>query len=308
MINSFLAINDLKCLNLSNRAVTDYIDAIDEKLKFKFFKFFNEKAPLKQRLLLSDFSNDKLRFPFRLNADNIDKDEYIDKDILELIKFLSKNAVDLECLQNLTTEQIIGVDKIYTGPSWTIYYDFDFINKKAYLDYKLFNKLDLNPNLNLLIGTTEEETCKKYFPFIKNYPNDQFNAPVLHKNEAKEIIKNTSILSTGKLKSKNDYLVTILNVDFFIQILDRKGFGSMLADYYTNETELSLPRGYFDSIANLFSDYTYNCPVHFFSNYAALTAKSVSVYHITQKATKHFGAYSDFQIDDYDLNDYYWLG
>ena len=77
-----------------------------------------------------------------------------------------------------------------------------------------------------------------------------------------------------------------------------------MADYYTNETKWQLSDGYAESAVNLLSDQSFNCPIHFYSSFAALTANSVSSYHITQKATKHLKSI----LKRYDLNDYYWLG
>ena len=77
-----------------------------------------------------------------------------------------------------------------------------------------------------------------------------------------------------------------------------------MADYYTNETRWELSKGYFESILNFKSDRTYNCPVHFFANFAAMTANSVSSYYLTYQATKHYA----FVIQPYDLNDYVWIG
>ena len=77
-----------------------------------------------------------------------------------------------------------------------------------------------------------------------------------------------------------------------------------MADYYTNETKWELSKGYFESILNLLTDHAYNCPVHFFTNFAAMTANSVSSYYLTYKATKHYAS----AIRRYDLNDYVWIG
>ena len=77
-----------------------------------------------------------------------------------------------------------------------------------------------------------------------------------------------------------------------------------MADYYTNETKWRLSEGYAESALNLLSDQVFNCPIHFYNSFAALTANSVSSYHITQKATKHHMS----AVQRYDLNDYYWLG
>lgn len=77
-----------------------------------------------------------------------------------------------------------------------------------------------------------------------------------------------------------------------------------MIDFYTDETKWSLERGYFDSIVNFLTDYTFNCPVHNFAYYSSMTANSVSVYYISQPATKHFMRI----VCNYDLNDFIWLG
>ena len=77
-----------------------------------------------------------------------------------------------------------------------------------------------------------------------------------------------------------------------------------MADYYTDETKWKLSKGYFESILNLVSDHIVKCPIHFFANFAAMTANSVSCYYLTYQATKHYTS----QIMPYDLNDYLWIG
>lgn len=82
--------------------------------------------------------------------DQLDQDDYLNGDVLSLTKFLSKHAVDLECLETVPAERIT---KLKTNPKLLLYYDEDFIDRSAFLDYRLYNRLDLNPNLHLLIGT-----------------------------------------------------------------------------------------------------------------------------------------------------------
>ena len=62
-----------------------------------------------------------------------------------------------------------------------------------------------------------------------------------------------------------------------------------MADYYTNESAWILPRGYYDPYNNLQGDEGYNCPVHFYSGYSAMSqANSVSNYVITYQTRVHF--------------------
>ena len=77
-----------------------------------------------------------------------------------------------------------------------------------------------------------------------------------------------------------------------------------MADYYTNETRWELSKGYFESILNLVTEQSFHCPIHFFANFAAMTANSVSSYRLTYQATKHFTS----ELMPYGLNDYVWIG
>ena len=62
-----------------------------------------------------------------------------------------------------------------------------------------------------------------------------------------------------------------------------------MADYYTNETKWKLSKGYYESYNNLNADDGYNCPVHFYSYYSAMSrANSVSTYVITYQIRVHF--------------------
>lgn len=62
-----------------------------------------------------------------------------------------------------------------------------------------------------------------------------------------------------------------------------------MADYYTNESMWSLSKGYYESFNNLFADDGFNCPVHFWSYYSAMSqANSVSNYVITYQTRVHF--------------------
>lgn len=76
-----------------------------------------------------------------------------------------------------------------------------------------------------------------------------------------------------------------------------------LADLYTDETRWQLANGYFDAITAVKTEYLYTCAYHFFSKQTSMTANRVFNFIIDKVPTKHFAAYTD-----YDLNDYAWLG
>ena len=167
-------------------------------------------------------------------------DDYLDLKIIELIKFLTKSKiVNLKCLENIDSKKIIRIRCKYDY--FYAYYDFDFIDEDAYLNFKLYNKLTTNPKLNLLIGNVvdEDSPCGNgcYKPNDKYYV-DQFTAPIISKEKAKEFIKNSSILFKGP-----------------------ESFIESVTNYYTNETKWELKRGYIDSFINLNQDLSYLCPL-----------------------------------------------
>ena len=116
----------------------------------------------------------------------------LDSDLLKLTEFLFELLVDPECLQTLPPERIDQLDMNYTysHDRLTFVYDFDFISTETYLSYKLFNKLTLNPQLNLLIGGLPSEDCSAAQLYTAKYYTDQFNAPVMSKSEAADAIRN----------------------------------------------------------------------------------------------------------------------
>ena len=202
MINSFLAINELGCLDLKNSKITDHIGQLTNDVRTKFFDFHEEKEHLKEKVFFDNLRKNWYNFRSRLKSGNgyLNIDDYIDADMLEMVRFLSRNAANLDCLMKLTTEQIMNIDRAYVDQRWIIHYDFDFIDTEAYLNYMLFNKLNLNPKLNLLTGAIEQEKCELLIGFKDKYPTDQFNAPVITKEVAKELIENMQILTTGDFK------------------------------------------------------------------------------------------------------------
>ena len=188
---------------MDNSKITDHIGQLTKDVRTKFFDFYEEKEHLKEKVFFDNLRKNWYVFQSGLKLgrnDYLNKDDYIDAGVLEMVRFLSGNAVDLDCLEKLTTEQIMNIDRAYTEYFWLVHYDFDFIDTKAYLDYKLFNRLNLNPKLNLLIGGVEQEQCEVPIEFKDKYPTDQFNAPAIRKEDAKEFIKNMPILTTGEFK------------------------------------------------------------------------------------------------------------
>lgn len=192
IINSFLAIHELGCLNFKNDQLLTNVIKLSSKIRSTYFDDRN--------YLNVDNLIKKLKKHWR-NLDVDDKLESIDHNLLELIKFLSKYAVDLKCLQNVETEKIMNLNERLNSEFWSIYIDFDFIDKKTYLDYKLHNKLDLNPKVNLLIGGVPNEQCLVGLSLArkKKCYADVFTPPKLTKEDSKSIIKHFGIFESSKL-------------------------------------------------------------------------------------------------------------
>ena len=176
-INSFLAIIELgACMNFTDLKV----GGLSEKVKANFFDrqavgyFLNKNSLLRE---LKELTKNDGRL-----------EEGCCVELLELVRFLSK-SVDAACLQRLPSSQIINVSSAYTATKWSIYFDDDFISADAYQDYKLYKKLNLNPNVNLLIGNLVGESYSETFWLPGQYYTDQFNAPVIEKTEMIEILK-----------------------------------------------------------------------------------------------------------------------
>ena len=190
-INSFLAIDHLGCMVWSDEAIADQIDLLGESIRSKYFI---DGDRLRKSYLMKELKRNwyVFRFP-RLREKPKQLDEaYLDGDLLILIEFLFDRLVDQKCLQNLPPERVdqLHLNFTYSPSRLTFAYDFDFISTETYLNYKLFNKLTLNPQLNLLIGGTLDEDCSAAQLVSKQCYVDQFNAPVLSKNEAAEMIIN----------------------------------------------------------------------------------------------------------------------
>lgn len=281
-----MALNSLNCLNLDSDQIQANVESLDKRLKGRFFREETDgRLRLKKKLFISKLKKNWFKTDTRLKTrlghleldDYVNSDSYIEKDVLKLLKWLVKYSVDHECLQAATIEEIISLNPIHHNRGWQIMYDDAFLDEATYLEYKLFNKLNLNPKLNLLVGGLSAE--KYEFSLKDEYYTDQFNAPQIPKEDAKEWIRNYVGLFKGNEKLRNN-----------------------LADYYTNEARWELPNGYFDSITALKTEYLYTCPHHFFSRQASMTANRVFNYVIDKLPTKHFAANIE-----YDLHNYTWL-
>lgn len=114
-------------------------------------KYFDliEEYTLKRDRFIEALKSNQLDPTPTLN-DEPDPEEYLDEDVLELTKFLSKHAVDLACLENVAADRIM---KLTYNSRFLLYYDDDFFDRTATEDYLCYNRLNLNPNLRLLIGT-----------------------------------------------------------------------------------------------------------------------------------------------------------
>lgn len=189
-INSFLAIDHLNCVAWRDEAIAGHVDSLGESIRSKYFDG--------DRLLKHRFMDDLrknwylgMRIGVREKPKQLD-DKYLDGDVLRLTEFLFERLVDRQCLEQLPAERVDQLHPNYTDPDgrFPFCYDFDFISTDTYLNYKLFNKLTLNPQLNLLIGGLLTEDCSVVLSFADKYYVDQFNAPVMSKSDAAEAIIN----------------------------------------------------------------------------------------------------------------------
>ena len=291
MINSILAVNELKCLNLTSSKIR--VGNLGEKLKEKYFaRSRNGEYILKKEYFLIELNRNFNDFKSKMNFE----DDYFNKDIVYLLKFLASYIIDLDCLQNLEMQQIIDVSSNHTNLRWSAFFANDFLDDENShfemendLDFKQFNKLNLNPKVNLLIGGLMVEECGRDFingfSTLKQKYNysDQFNQPLIPKADAIELIKNSNILN-----SKNNEAIAVA-----------------MAVLYTDETKFKLSKGYFEAYYNnLLSDYEFKCASHFFSNFVSLLSNSVSSYLINYQFTKHFN--QDWLR--FDIDNAQWIG
>lgn len=198
LINTLLVTDSLNCLNLKNSTISENVQLLNGRLKRRFFDFYEGKYHLKSDLFITELRKNLMKTDKKLKKQiNYVNDDYIERDVLELAKHLSKLIVDIKCLEQVTIEQMISLDPIHYDRGWQIMYDFDFIDQATYLNYKLYDKLNVNPEVNLLIGGLVNE--KYELPLKEKYYTDQFNAPVVPKEDAKESIAKLIDLFNGKL-------------------------------------------------------------------------------------------------------------
>ena len=207
-INSLLAIIDLgNCTNFTG-IQSSQMKELSKRVKAIYFDRQIFGYSLKTQVLVNELT--KIHHVFYTSKL---RPKPIDRDLLRLISFLSKR-IDVACLQRLPTDQIINVNVAYLEQLWSYYVDFDFVDADAYQDYKLFNKLDLNPNLNLLIGNLVVEQHADVLSLRQDHYSDQFNAPVIEKAEMVEMFPTKSnFLASGKFLNS---LIIILNIIFIL--------------------------------------------------------------------------------------------
>lgn len=189
-INSFLAIDQLNCVAWNDEAIADRLGSLSEAIRSKYF----DGVRLRKETFMEQLRKNwylGMQSKLRETPRQLDYG-YLDGDILKLTEFLAEHLVDRQCLERLPAERIDGLHSNYTDSDdrFPFCYDFDFISTETYLNYKLFGKLTLNPQVNLLIGGLYAEDCKAASLFKDKYYVDQFNAPVMPKTDAWQFIRN----------------------------------------------------------------------------------------------------------------------
>ena len=192
ILSSFATINEFKCVNLSRRL--DY--SSDKMLNKEIKKEFFDQKTLKINNFWSKLEANLKKLKSRLANEKEANDE-LDANLIRLIRFLSKYTVDVACLQSLPEKAI--ADKANPFPS-PFYFDFDFIGTEAYLNYQLFNRLSLNPKVNILNGVVSDETCFEGIVLKELYYADQTNPPAVSKQDAWKLIQSTGFLRTSEFK------------------------------------------------------------------------------------------------------------
>lgn len=212
-------------MQLDGEQVQVNVGSLDRQLKVKFFSEVDGRLRLKQKMFISRLKRNWFKTDTRLKSraghleleDYVNSDSYIEQDVLKLLKWLIKYSVDYECLRRASIEEIISLNPIHHNRGWQIMYDDDFLDRETYLEYKLFNKLNLNPKVNLLIGGLSAE--KYEFSLKDEYYTDQFNAPQIPKEDAKEWIRNyVDLFRGGIILKMNCALMPILSL-FFLQVM-----------------------------------------------------------------------------------------
>ena len=152
MVNSFLTIDDLGCFNPNDSRVLANAGKLGRSIRSQYFEPTEGGYRLSRDRFVEAIKSSLIdtQPKMRTEPNELDQDDYLDADLLTVTKFLSKNAVDLQCLENVPAQRIV---QLTVNPKLLLYYDDDFIDRSAFLDYRLYNRLDLNPNLRLLIGS-----------------------------------------------------------------------------------------------------------------------------------------------------------
>lgn len=197
ILSSFATINEFKCVNLS---AFGHYERPNKKLDIQLNKkikqeFFDQKLKLKIKHFLASIERNLKKLKSRL-ANEKETDDQLDENLIRLIRFLSKYTVDVACLQNLPMETIANNANLFPSP---FYFDFDFIGTEAYLNYQLFNRLSLNPKVNILNGVVSDETCFQGIALKEFYYADQTNPPAISKRDAWQLIQSTGYLRTSEL-------------------------------------------------------------------------------------------------------------
>lgn len=192
MLSSFAAIHEFKCVNLTRIESLDSLAKLNETVKNEFFS----QKSLKSKYFLLKLARNleklesKLKKPEKQTAD-----DKLDETLVGLIRFLSKYAVDVQCLQRLPMQTIADNANPLPTP---FYFDFDFVDTEAYLNYRLFNRLSFNPKINILSGVVTDESCFQGLTFKEFYYADQFNPPAMSKQDAWKLIQSAGLLRTSK--------------------------------------------------------------------------------------------------------------
>ena len=116
-------------------------------------------------------------------------------ELVKLIRFLTR-YVDVECVRLAPKERVIAAGA-ELSPNCEFYFDSDFIREEDFLSYKLFDKLNLNPNVSLLIGGLNLDKGHFQADLMQRFYKDQFNAPVVPKQEIIEYTISSDVLTTG---------------------------------------------------------------------------------------------------------------
>lgn len=205
-----MIINRVGCLNFKAENVSQNIWSLDAKIRFKYFKQSNGQFRLKEKIFLNELDKNILKLEqetgkIKKDIMYLDLDYYLDIDIVDLVKFLSKYIIDLECLQTKDSK-FFNVDNVYTQKKYEMYYDDVLIDTETFVDNRLYNKLDINSSISLMLGVSEDEMLKNVFVKMNSkFYNDRFTAPVISKEDAKILVKEANGLKLGKIHLKKKF-------------------------------------------------------------------------------------------------------